>query len=238
MKKEQLYAFLVVVVVGILILIGSLWAKSDRPEISQVDLNLGAKTGSVQATGNNLDSLPPVSASDHIKGSLSASVKIVVYSDLECPFCKFFHFELMKAYQEFGPSGQVAIVYRNFPIDSLHSKARNEAEAAECVAEIGGNDKYWLFLDKLFAITPSNNGLDPAQLPILAKAAGVDKSAFQSCLDSGKYADKIDQQILEAERLGAQGTPFPIVVTSTSKTPLGGFVKYEEFRSLITAGLK
>ena len=235
MKKEQIYAGLVIIV--FLILIGSsYWGTKSAPaELNQVDLNLGQKTA---PTAPGLGSLTPVSASDHLKGSLSAPVKIIVYSDLECPYCKFFHFELMKAYQEFGPSGQVAIIYRHFPIDSLHSKARKEAEASECVAEIGGNDKFWIFLDKLFTETPSNNGLDLKRLPALAEASGINVNAFQNCLDSNKYADKVGAGVLEAEKLGAQGTPFPIIVTSAGKTPLGGFVKYEEFRSLITAGLK
>lgn len=238
MKKEQIYAGLVVIVILILLLGGSLWSKNNQTKVDQLDLNLGAKDATTGTIVSSLKALTPVSASDHIKGSLSAPVKIIVYSDLECPFCKFFHFELMKAYQEFGPSGQVAIIYRNFPIDSLHSKARQEAVASECVAEIGGNEKYWIFLDKLFAITPSNNGLDLVQLPILAKATGVNVSAFQSCLNSNKYADKIGAEVLEAQKIGAQGTPFPIIVTSAGQTPLGGFVKYEEFRSLIVAGLK
>jgi protein-disulfide isomerase len=239
MKKEQIYAGLVVLVVVLLVIAGSLWTKNTEPQVSQVDLNLGQKNSNPATPGTaNLDALPAVSASDHIKGSLNAPVKIVVYSDLECPFCKTFHWELMKAYQEFGASGQVAIVYRNFPIDSLHPKARNEAAAAECVAEIGGNDKYWQFLDKLFTVTPSNNGLDPAQLPILAQSVGISAKDFQTCLASGKYAAEVGAEVLEAEKLGAQGTPFPVVVTATSKTPLGGFVPYEQFRPLIVAGLK
>ena len=61
--------------------------------------------------------------------------------------------------------GQVAWVYRHFPIDSLHSRARKEAEATECANEFGGNTVFWQYLDKIFELTPSNDGLDPAELP-------------------------------------------------------------------------
>jgi len=204
MKKEQLYLTIVVLIAIALLLGANLWTKNETAEISQVNLNLN-QTETVNNT-NDLDSMSAISASDHIKGSLSAPVKIVVYSDLECPYCKFFHFELMKAYEEFGPSGQLAIVFRHFPIDSLHSKARTEAQAAECIAEIGGNDKFWLFLDKLFAETPSNNGLELERLPALAKMVGINTEAFQNCLDSNKYANKIGSSVVEAEKIGAQGT--------------------------------
>lgn len=236
MKKEQLYLTIIVLVAIALLLGINLWTKNKPVELKQVNLNLNQK-GTVSST-SGLDSMTPISASDHIKGSLSAPVKIVVYSDLECPYCKFFHFELMEAYKEFGPSGQLAIVFRHFPIDSLHSKARTEAQAAECIAEIGGNDKFWLFLDKLFAETPSNNGLNLDRLPALAEMVGINLEAFQNCLDANKYANKIESSVLEAEKIGAQGTPYSVVITKTGKTPLGGFVKYPEFRSLITDGLK
>lgn len=92
---------------------------------------------------------------DHIRGSRDAPVTLLEYSDLECPFCKQFHTTLQRATQEYD--GKVRWVYRHFPLDALHSKARKEAEAAECAAAQG---KFWEFLDRLFAVAPSNNGLE------------------------------------------------------------------------------
>src|SRR5690349_6475377 len=76
--------------------------------------------------------MKPVTSADHILGNPQADVLVVEYSDTECPFCKAFQPTLERVMQEYGPSGKVAWVYRNFPIAELHSKAPKEAEALEC----------------------------------------------------------------------------------------------------------
>jgi protein-disulfide isomerase len=73
---------------------------------------------------------------------------------------------------EYGNSGQVAWVYRHFPIPQLHPKAPKEAEALECAAEQGGNDMFWAFADMVYDRTTANNSLDigiyntPATVPV------------------------------------------------------------------------
>ena len=120
--------------------------------------------------------------------------------------------QVMEAYE-----GKVVWVYRHFPIDQLHSKARKESEASECAGELGGNEKFWEYVDKIYEVTPSNNGLDPALLPKLAEEIGLNKKAFEGCLKSGKYAEKIASQIEEAEKAGAKGTPYSIIITKKGK---------------------
>src|SRR3989344_8831460 len=138
----------------------------------------------VQQTGD-LEQMKPVTAEDHIRGDINAPVKIVEYSDTECPFCKRFHNTMKQVVAEYG--SQVAWVYRHFPLDSLHEKARKEAEATECAAELGGNEKFWAYLDRLMEVTPSNDGLDSAELPKIAAYVCLDVTQFNTCLSSGKY---------------------------------------------------
>jgi|SRR6185436_4627347 len=111
----------------------------------------------------NID-MAPITPSDHSIGSLDADVVIVEYSDTECPFCKTIHPVLHEIVKQYG--GKVAWVYRHFPLDSIHPKTRKEAEATECAAELGGNEVFWAYLDKIFENTPANNGLDPRLLAI------------------------------------------------------------------------
>lgn len=151
-----------------------------------------------------------VSADDHILGSKDAPVQIITYTDLECPFCKVFHATLKQVNQDYGASSKVAIIYRDFPIASLHSKSKTEFIATECAAKLGGNDKYWAYVDKIFAATPSNNGLDLSLLPKFAADLGLDSAKFADCTKDSSISKKIDQQIAEATSYGAQGTPFPI----------------------------
>ncbi|MCX6713690.1 MAG: DsbA family protein [Candidatus Vogelbacteria bacterium] len=153
-----------------------------------------------------------VDSSDHVRGDINAPVKLVVYSDLECPACKIFHQELLKLNDNYVKDGKVAIVFRPLPLLSLHPKSQKENEAGLCVNELGGNDKYWSFIDKVFEITPSNNGLDEAKLPEIAKGLGLDVKSFSDCLASGKYTDAVKKGIDEGFNLGIQGTPSFVMV--------------------------
>ncbi len=126
-----------------------------------------ALSNSPAPTGGNtksLENMKPVTSSDHIFGDVNAPVKVVFYSDLECPFCKSFHETMTQIMNSsYGKDGKVAWVYRHFPLKQLHSKAPKEAEAAECAAELGGNDAFWKFINKINEVTPANNKLDQAQ---------------------------------------------------------------------------
>ncbi len=106
--------------------------------------------------------LKPVSPDDHILGDANAKIIIVEYSDLECPFCKVFHNTMHQVVEK--SNGDVAWVYRHYPIPQLHKKAFREALATECAWEQKGNDGFWKYMDKLFEITTSNDGLDEARL--------------------------------------------------------------------------
>lgn len=101
-------------------------------------------------------------ADEHILGNLNAKIIIVEYSDPECPFCKVFHNTMHQVVD--NGSGEIAWVYIHYPIPQLHPKAFHEAEATECAWEQGGNKAFWKYMDKLFEITPSNNGLDESRL--------------------------------------------------------------------------
>ena len=86
----------------------------------------------------------PVSAEDHIRGNVNAAVKVIEFSDFECPFCKGFHATMKQVMTVHEKDGKIAWVYRHFPLDQIHSKARKEAQAAECAAEQGGNKAFGL----------------------------------------------------------------------------------------------
>jgi len=154
----------------------------------------------------------PVSANDYIRGNPNAPVTIVEFSDTECPFCKMFQNTMRSVIDTYGKDGKVAWIYRYFPLDQLHSKSRKEAEAIECVGSLGGNEAFWKMLDSVYANTPSNDGLDPAQLPVFAKEAGVDVIKFNACLSSGKFAKLVEADLQDGIKAGAQGTPYSVLI--------------------------
>lgn len=188
----------------------------------------GTNTG--QVTARDYDP-----STDYILGNPDALVKVIEYSDLECPFCKEFQKTMQQVMQYYGESGQVAWVFRHFPLAQLHSKAPQEAAAAECAGELGGNEMFWKYIDRIFEITPSSNGLDLAQLPVVAGELGLNVEAFNQCLSSNRYAKKVSDSYAEAIALGAQGTPFTLVMVGGEAITLPGNQPYDSMRAAIDA---
>lgn len=186
-------------------------------------------------SGNvSAESVPPVTAEDHILGNPDADIVVVEYSDLECPFCKQFHVTMQQIMDEYGADGTVAWVYRNFPLAQLHPNAPRLAEAAECVAELGGNSAYWDFLDEIFAIAPVNEYFPMNRLTETATAVGVSDSAFDACLASGRHQDTVEQQFNDALATGGQGTPHNILILkSGEKIELPGAQPYATVKNVI-----
>ncbi len=184
--------------------------------LSRGTTNLDTKRGAVPpntktATLQDMN-IRPLTEKDHIKGNPNATILIFEYSDTECPFCKVFHKTMQDLIDAYGKSGEVAWIYRHFPLTQIHPKAVQEAEALECAGELGGNGKFWEYAEEIFRVTPSNNGLDLAELPKIAERIKLEKIAFQSCLDSERKLTLVQEDLNEAVQAGGNGTPFNILV--------------------------
>ncbi|MDD5750908.1 MAG: thioredoxin domain-containing protein [Candidatus Peribacteraceae bacterium] len=169
---------------------------------------------------------------DHIRGPVSAPVAIIQYSDLECPFCSRAHptmQQLLEAYP-----GQVKWVFRHFPL-SFHASAQKAAEATECAADQGGDDKFWAMVDIIF-----EKGADTTQLATYAKDLGLNVTTFTTCLDSGKFADKISGMMQGGSKAGIRGTPGHIIVNVKNKKVelVSGAQPLANFKTAIDAVLK
>lgn len=201
---------------------------------------LAGKSGTPTPNTNPNGSLQAreyTAGTDHILGNPNAQVKVVEYLDLECPHCKLFNTTMHQIMASYGTSGKVAWVQRPFPLASIHSKAPKEAQAAECAAAQGGDTAYFAYTDKLFEVTPSDNGLDLAQLPVIAGEVGLNVATFNTCLSSNKFADKVQKSYEEAIALGAQGTPFTLIMVGKEAVALNGAQPYDSMHAAIDAVL-
>lgn len=201
---------------------------------------LAGKGGGPTPNPDGQPTVRPVDASDHIVGNPNAPVKIVEYADLECPYCKDFHITMHQIMDFYGANGQVAWVYRAFPLSQIHSKAPKEAEAAECAAAQGGSAAFFKFIDKVYEITPGSNGLDLNQLPIIAGEIGLNVETFNQCLNAGTYSKKVADSYLEAIAAGGQGTPYTLVMVNGELVEggnLSGAQPYDSMRAIIDAVL-
>ena len=133
------------------------------------------------------------------RGSKDAPVTIVEFSDFQCPFCKTATTTVKQILDKYP--GKVRLVFRDYPLASIHPQAPKAHEAARCAAEQG---KFWEYHDVLFERSPR---LTPQDLKQYAQELKLDAAAFDQCLDSGKFVAEVDKDFQEGLALGLTGTP-------------------------------
>jgi protein-disulfide isomerase len=139
-------------------------------------------------------------------GSDSAPVEVTEYGDFECPACATFATVQMPTIREqLIATGRVRWRYRDFPL-AIHPYSRYAAHAAQCAGEQG---KFWEMHDQLFGHHQwAQTGKNPAGLfRDLAKAVGVDAARYDACMESGRYASRIEFSRQEGEQRRVDGTP-------------------------------
>jgi diadenylate cyclase len=145
------------------------------------------------------DRLEPVGARDHARGPKDAPVTLVKYGDYECPYCGQAHPDLKKLQERAGE--QVRFVFRHFPLDSVHPRARRAAQAAEAAAVQG---RFWEMHDLLY----ENQGeLGKEDLMRYAAELGLDLQQFEKDLVNEHHAWRIEEDRLGGNHAGVKGTP-------------------------------
>ena len=254
---EKLTPALLVVTVGLAFVVGVLWQKVNALEgggssikvadtgglppeniSGKLDEDKAAKiarvSGATEEIEGATDETPQITGEDHIRGPRDAKVFIVEYSDLECPFCSSFHSTAIQAVEDYG--GDVAWVYRHFPLDSIHANARPVANGAECAAEIGGEDAFWQFIDNTFENQATALGVEG--MKSTAAAIGLDAGAFANCLESEKYADKVEDHYQTGITAGVSGTPGNFVINKKGEAwVVPGAVPFETLKITLDEAL-
>ena len=133
------------------------------------------------------------------RGPANAPVTIVEFADLECPFCGGFYPTLKLVEKNYAD--KVRLVYRQFPITTIHPNAQKAAEASLCAND---QQKFWEFYDALFS---DQSRLDIPSLKQRAQTLGLNTATFNTCLDSGSKAATIQKDRDEAQRIGVNSTP-------------------------------
>lgn len=160
------------------------------------------------------------------KGPVTAPVTILEFSDFECPFCQRVNPTLARVTEEYGD--RVRVVFRQYPLDSIHASARKAAEASLCADDQG---KFWAMHDLLFA---EQKELGVEQLKEKAGRLGLDAQAFNLCLDTSRHAERVEADLRAGILAGVSGTPAIFV----NGRPLSGAVPFEQLAELIDAELK
>ena len=179
-----------------------------------------------KATGIEVLLEPPrytVVSADHepVRGPASAPVEIVEFSDFQCPYCGRVNPTLDRLRQTFGDD--IKIVFRDFPLTSIHPQAFQAAEAAECAREQG---KFWEFHDRLFA---NQRALALDDLKRHAGDLGLDMAAFGACVEGGQAKARVDADLEAGQALGISSTPAIFI----NGRHVAGAQPYEVFEGII-----
>ena len=157
-----------------------------------------------------IEASAPVVASDGFTGftigSDSAPVEVVEYSDFECPFCaRFATLQMPAVRRQLIETGVVRWRFRDYPLPN-HQYSRYAAHAAQCAGEQG---RFWEMHDAIFADHSwAQTGKNPARLfNAMAERAGVDPAAYKACMESNRFAARIEASREEGEARGVGGTP-------------------------------
>lgn len=158
-------------------------------------------------------------------GSSNAPVTIIAFTDYECPFCSRAEDTMVKILETY--KDKVRVVVRDFPLD-FHQNAQKAHEAAGCALEQG---KFAAMHEKLFK---NQRALQVPQLKQYAEQIGLDAAKFAECLDSGKRASEVSQDLADGSAVGVTGTPAFFV----NGQLLSGALPFEDFAKVIDAELE
>jgi len=225
---------------------GSYFSNLNSDTVTQSDLDsaiakLESKIASIQSP-SGLPSQPiKISAdNDPVRGNPDAPITIIEFSDFQCPFCARFHVQTLPSIlEEYIDTGKVNLVYRDFPIQSIHPNALPAAVAAECANEQG---KYWQYHDTLFERQNTWSKLDTGSVistfSQYAADVGLEQQQFDSCLGSGKYLQEVQQDLNDGRTYDITGTPgFFIGNENIGFVKIDGAQPFESFKRVIDSQL-
>lgn len=176
-----------------------------------------------------------------VLGKSDAPVTIVEFTDYQCPYCRRHAtgtFAQIK--KDYVDSGKVRYVVRQFPLKAIHPKAMKASEASLCAGDQG---KYWEMHHRIFYDTKK---FEDGEWVRHAEALGLDMGLFNNCLNSGKKALQVEQDLKEGTALGMRGTPGFFIGRTDSNNPntfkalefLRGAYPFPQFKETIDKMLK
>lgn len=165
-------------------------------------------SGNVQLPAQSGVLTVPVSASENIEGPASASITLVEYSDFQCPACAAFNPIVKQLFSDADLRGKLRLVYRYFPLSTIHANAQLSAHAAQAAALQG---KFWQMHDLLFenqlAWESQANAMARTTFAGYAQQLGLDMKKFTADLDSSAVAARVQADYDSGVGSGVHSTP-------------------------------
>ncbi|HVN16220.1 MAG TPA: thioredoxin domain-containing protein [Anaerolineales bacterium] len=185
-------------------------------------------------------------ANGNSTGDPNSPVKLVEFSDYQCPFCqRFWENTESQVVDAYVKTNKVQFTFRsagNWVSQNIGSGAesQNAAMAAYCAAD---QNKFWEMHDSLFTNVLGENvgSFTLPRLQAMAKSIGLDMTAFNSCFQSNKYLGRVNQDYQDAKAAGITGTPFFVIsytVNGQTKTnTIDGAQPFSAYQQALDAAL-
>ena len=248
-KKSTFYGLIIglIVAVGVAAFIaGTYTSNLNSNQISEEDLEEAIAKLELKLLQNQLPTEQPklimkISAdNDPVIGNPDAPITIIEFSDFQCPFCaRFYTQTLPLIYEEYIDQGKVKLVFRDYPIQSIHPNAVPASVASECANEQG---KFKDMHDMLFENQNQWSRQETADALSLfsqyATEIQLEQETFDSCLTSGKYIEEIQKDLADGQNYGVSGTPgFFVGNDQIGFVQIKGAQPFDSFKKVIDAQL-
>ena len=240
-------------IIGLILLVGvaaffagSYTSNLTSNQISEEDLEEAIAKLELEILQNQLSTEQPkltvkISVdNDPIIGNPDAPITIIEFSDFQCPFCaRFYTQTLPLIHEEYIEPGKVKLVFRDFPIQSIHPNALPASVASECANEQG---KFKEMHDVLFENQNEWNRQETVDALSLfsqyAEEMQLEQEVFDSCLTNGKYIEEIRKDLRDGQKYGIGGTPgFFVGNDEIGYVKMEGAQPFESFKKIIDSQL-
>ncbi len=178
-----------------------------------------------------------ITEADNIRGNPSAPLMFVTYTSYDCPSCRTYYQAMNRIMQEYGQTGDVAWTFRHMPLVEDYPDSKRVANAAECVAALGGNTSFWIFSDELFQDRSPLGPTDLSRVPQYATSAGISTSELTQCMNEERFFAAIDDQVNDATTAGAFSIPYTVVMTDNDVSVINGSIPFVDLRQIVNSAL-
>jgi protein-disulfide isomerase len=190
-------------------------------------------------TNGNPQAALPITSSDHLLGNPEAPVVLVEYADVDSEYSKDFQSVMEQVIQDYGTKGNVAWIYRDFPLTDQDPTSEKDDEAAECAAGLGSPSDFFSFIDAMQAAAPGDDQFDPSGYDTIVSTLGIATGSFDDCLTAHTYQKKVAADYASGEAVGVSGTPYSVLFVKGQKPiTISGFVPYATMKQLLDTDIQ
>jgi protein-disulfide isomerase len=193
----------------------------------------------ISGNASNPEAALPITSNDHLLGNPEAPVVLVEYADVDSEYSKDFQAVMEEVIQNYGTQGNVAWIYRDFPLVNQDPTSEKDDEAAECAAGLGSQSTFFAFIDAMQAAAPGDTQFDPSGYDSIASSLGISTGSFDDCLTAHTYQKKIEADYASGKSVGVSGTPYSVLFVKGQKPiTISGSVPYATMKQILDTDIQ